>query len=134
MATPVKYKRPSRINVVSVTLLLVVLFGGYAAYLYLPLYLTRHEAYRILEETGSKIAGRPGYYREDSSARDDLRLQMQRTIKNSGIDDPRMETWIEFEGQQVRVGVYYSLWVEWPFDLMPKRESEYELEHTLVVR
>ena len=61
MTTPVKYNKPRRINVVSVVLVALLAMAGYATYLYLPLYLTKHEAYRVLEETGSKVAGRAGF-------------------------------------------------------------------------
>lgn len=133
MTTPVKYKKPRRINAVSVTLLVLALIGGYAAYQYLPLYFMRHEAYRVLEETGSQVAGRASFYSEDGPARDDLRAKMQRKIKDLGIQDPNMETWIEIEGKQVKLGVVYSMWVEWPFDVIDKQESVYELQHELVV-
>ncbi|MCA9653013.1 MAG: hypothetical protein H6712_13410 [Myxococcales bacterium] len=133
MTTPVKYNKPRRINVVSVVLVALLAMAGYATYLYLPLYLTKHEAYRVLEETGSKVAGRAGFYADDGAARDELRLDMQRQIKGLGIDDPNIETWIELEGKQVRLGVVYSTWVEWPFDVVERQESVYELEHTIVV-
>ena len=134
MTTPVKYKKPRRINAISIGLVLALLVAGYAAYQYLPLYFMRHEAYRVLEETGSKLAGRAGYYADDGAARDDLRKQMQRQIQNLGIHDPQLETWIEFEGKQVRLGVVYSMWVEWPFDIVEPQESLYELEHEIVVQ
>lgn len=133
MATPIKYIKPRRINVVSVTLLLAVLIAGYAAYLYLPLYFLRHEAYRVLEETGSEVSVRGAFYMEDSPARDELRKKMQRKIKDMGVDDPNIETWIEFEGKEAHLGVVYSVWVEWPFGLIERQETLYELEHTLIV-
>lgn len=132
MTTPVKYKKPRRINPVSIVIVALLALGAYATYLYLPLYLTKHEAYRVLEETSSKVAGRPAFYAEDSSARDKLRLDMQRQIKGVGVEDPNIETWIEFEGKQVHLGVVYSAWVEWPFDVVERQESVYELEHTIV--
>lgn len=132
MTTPVKYKKPRRINIVSITIVGLLALGGYAAYLYVPLYLAKHDAYRVLEDTGSKIAGRPAFYEDDSAARDELRLQMQRQIKGLGINDPNLETWIEFEGKQVHVGVVYSQWIEWPFGVAERQESVYELEHTIV--
>jgi hypothetical protein len=133
MTTPVKYKKPRRINIVSVTLVLLLLVGGYAAYQYLPLYFMRHEAHRILQETASTVAGRAGYYEQDTAAREDLRRTMQRNLKSIGIVDPAMETWIEFEGKEVRFGVVYSAWVEWPFGIIPRQESEYQVEHEIVL-
>jgi hypothetical protein len=133
MAVPVQYKKPRRINVVSVTLVLVVLLAGYAAYQWFPLYMMRHEAYRVLQETGSKLAGRAGYYQLDTQAREELRRNMQRQLANVGIDDPKIETWIEMEGKDVRLGVVYSAWIEWPLDVIDRQESIYQVEHELVL-
>lgn len=133
MATPIKYKKPRRINAVSVTLVLALAVGVYAAYQYLPLYFMRHEARRILQETGSKVAGRSGYYEVDATAREDLRKTMHRNLKSTGINDPDMETWIEIEGKEVRLGVIYSAWVEWPFGIVEPQESEYEVGHEIVL-
>ncbi len=134
MTTPVKYKKPRRINAVSITLAFVLLVAGYAAYMYLPLYFLQHEAYRVLEETGSKLSNRARFYTDDGPAREELRRKMQRQIKDVGVQDPNIETWIEFEGKEVRVGVLYSAWVEWPFDVIEKQESIYELEHKIIVK
>ncbi len=133
MPSIIKYKKPRRINAVSVTLALLVAIAAYATYQYLPLYMMRHEAYRILQENGSKIAGRPGYYEQDGTARDDMRRKIQRQLKDIGISDPEMETWIEIEGKQVRLGVIYSAWVEWPFGIVEPQETEYEVEHDIVL-
>lgn len=133
MANPVKYKKPRRINAVTITLAILLAVGAYAAYQYLPLYFMRHEAHRVLQETGSKVAGRAGFYEQDSTARDGLRKTMHNNLKSLGITDPNMETWIEFEGKEVRLGVVYSAWVEWPFGIIPRQESEYEVEHEIVL-
>lgn len=134
MAQPVQYKKPRRINAVSVTLVLLLLAGGYALYQWFPRYMLRHEAYRVLQETGSKLAGRAAYYEEDTNAREQLRLEMQRQLVNVGVEDPKLETWIEIEGKEVRLGVVYSTWIEWPFDVVARQESIYEVEHELVLR
>jgi hypothetical protein len=133
MAVPVQYKKPRRINVVSVTLVLVLLLAGYAVYQWFPLYMMRNEAYRVLQETGSKLAGRAGYYEQDADAREELRQAMQRQLMNVGIDDPKLETWIEIEGKEVRLGVVYSAWIEWPLDVIDPQESVYDVEHVLVL-
>jgi hypothetical protein len=131
MPTPVQYKKPRRINVVSVTLLLLLLALGYAAWQWAPLYFERHEAYRVLQETGSKIAGRAGFYAQDEEAREELRRTMQRQLVEAGIDDPRIETWIEIEGKELRLGVVYSAWFEWPLDVIERHESVQQVEHVV---
>lgn len=133
MATPVQYKKPRRINVVSVTLALLLALAGYAAWQWAPLYFKRHEAYRILQETGSKIAGRASFYEQDPKAREDLRRTMQRQLVEVGIDDPKIETWLEIEGKELRLGVVYSAFIEWPLDVIEPQESLYEVEHVIVL-
>lgn len=133
MATPVVYKKPRRINVVSVTLLLLVALAGYAAWQWAPLYFKRHEAHRVLQETGSKIAGRASYYRQDAEAVEDLRKVMQRQLVELGIDDPAIETWIELEGAELRLGVVYSGWIEWPLDVVDRQEAVYQVEHVVTL-
>lgn len=133
MPTPVQYKKPRRINVVSVTLLLLLLLAGYAAWQWAPLYFERQEAYRVLQETGSKIAGRAGFYAQDEQAREDLRRTMQRQLVEIGIDDPKLETWIEIEGKELRLGVVYSAFFEWPFDVIERHERVEQVEHVVAL-
>jgi hypothetical protein len=133
MATPVQYNKPRRVNVVSVTLVLLLALAGYAVYQWLPLYFRRHEAYRVLQEHGSKLAGRAGFYAHDGQAREELRKTMQRQLVEVGIDDPGIETWIEIEGKKARLGVVYSAWMAWPFDVLAPHESIYEVEHVMVL-
>lgn len=129
----VKYKKPSRINVVSVTLALALVVGAVLAWEYVPLFLLKQEAYRVLEETSSTFAGRKGHYLEDEGAREELRMHMTRELRSLGILDPAAETWIEVEGHEVRFGIVYGMWIEWPLDVVPRSEKVYEVEHLLVV-
>jgi hypothetical protein len=134
MAQPVKYKKPRRINIVSIALALGLALAAYAAYQFLPLYFQKQEVYRILEETGSAFAGRHGFYIEDGTARERLRRQMESDMRLQGVDDPDLETWIEVDGPEVRFGAVYSAWVEWPLDIVAKQEHVYQVEHTIQAR
>jgi hypothetical protein len=133
MAEPVKYKQPRRINVVSVTLVLALALGAYAAYQFLPLYFQKQEVYRALEETSSAFAGKRHLYVEDPSARETLRRRMENDIRNLGIQDPELETWVEVDGYDARFGAVYSMWVEWPFDVVAPQEHVYEVEHVIAI-
>jgi hypothetical protein len=126
---PVRYRKPSAINAVSITLALVLLGGGYAAYEYGRAYVLRQEAYRVLEETSSHFAGRRALYAKDGRERDRLRDEMTNNLRGIGIDDPQIETWIEVDPDAVRFGVVYTARYRWPFDAMPPIERDVEIEH-----
>src|SRR5690606_9641302 len=57
MAKPVKYNSPRRFNLVSIPLFAALGLFVYFAYQYVPLPFPKHEAFRILEETGSALIG-----------------------------------------------------------------------------
>lgn len=133
MPKVVKYKRPRKINAVSITLALLVAFGIYMTSQYLPLYLLKSEAYRILEETGSHFGARKARYTSDPKELEHLRKRLHNQLTVLGVDDPDMEVWIELEGREARFGVIYSKWVEWPFDVIEKQEKVYELEHVVAL-
>ncbi len=133
MAKPVKYKKPRRINPVSVTLAAILTVLGVLAWEYAPLYITKQEAYRVLESYGSTFAGRHTLYTSDPIARDGLRSKMQSELRVAGVDDPETETWIEVEGKEVRLGVVYSKFIDWPFNIVNRTEELYEIEHTLIL-
>ncbi len=129
MAQAVKYKKPRRINSVSVGLALIAGLALYLAYQYLPLFLQKQEAYRTLEETGSSFSGRRSYYVQDAPATEALRRRMENDLRRVGISDPELETWIEYEEHEAEFGAIYSIWIEWPMNILPKQEFVYEVVH-----
>ena len=131
MAQAVKYKKPRRINVVSVSLVLALGLAVYLGLQYFPLFLQKQEAYRVLEETSSAFSGRRNYYLEDTKAAEHLRRTMTADLRRVGINDPDLESWIEVEGKEVHFGVVYSIWIEWPFNMISKQEFVYEVEHVV---
>jgi hypothetical protein len=134
MTQSVQYKRPSRINVVTLTLLVVVGLIVFLAMQYVPLFILKSEAYRVLEETGSHLASRKSRYTAVPEELAALRKRMGSELRNLGVDDPRAEFWIEIEPGSARLGVLYSKWIEWPFDVIAKQERVYELEHRVVLK
>ena len=131
MAQPVRYKRPRKINVVSVSLVLLLAIAGYLTVTYLPLYLQQHEVHRVLEEHGSILASRKAYYLQHPEHREDLRKKMEGEIRRLGVGDPQLETWIEIDPSEARLGAFYTDTVTWAFDLIAPRQAEYELEHVV---
>lgn len=130
---PVKYRSPRVINPVSVTLVALLLAGGYAGYELVRVEFTKQEAFRVLEETGSTFAGRHGLYRSDAKQREDLRRKMQLQLVSIGISDPAIETWIDVEGDQAQLGVVYTAQYHWPFDALTPIDREFQVEYELAL-
>lgn len=131
MAQAVKYKKPRRINAVSGALALAAALALYLGYQYFPLFLQKQEAFRILEETGSAFSGRRAYYVKDARALEGLRRGMEGDLRRVGISDPELEAWIERDDEEMAFGAIYSIFIEWPFEALPKQEFVYEVEHVV---
>jgi len=131
MAQAVKYKKPRRFNSVTIGLLVIAGLTVFFAYQYLPLFLQKQEAFRVLEETGSAFAGRRSYYLADPKAAEALRRRMEADMRRVGVQDPELETWIEFEEHAAEFGAVYSVFIEWPFQVVPKQEFVYQVEHVV---
>ncbi len=138
----VRYKQPRVLNVVSVTFLLVLVSAGYAAYEYVGVLFQRQEAYRVLEEHGSKLAARHKLYIRDNKEREVLRKHMHAELVRMGIEDPEMQTWIEVDTARDnpggpaggRLGVVYTSRYHWPFDMLPPITRDEQVEHQLMFR
>lgn len=129
MAKTVKYKRPRKINVWSVTIALVLALIVFLASKFLPLYLMRQEVFRVLDETSSKYTASAGRYYNVKQEAKRLRGEMANNIRRAGVTDPEAEFWIEAESENaVAFGVLYSEFTEWPFDIIEKQEEIVELE------
>jgi hypothetical protein len=132
MVQEIKYKKPRRINPVSVTLVALLLLFGYLAYQFVPLFLIKQESYRVLEEHGSKYAGKRSFYRADPKRMEDLQRKMNAELRRVGVSDPEMESWIEIDGREVRFGCIFSVYLHWPFGVIEDQEFVFEPEHLVV--
>lgn len=134
MAKSVKYKQPRRFNAITVVLILVAMVIAYLTYQYLPLFLVKQEAYRVLDETASVFAGQKNRYLDVPEERDNLERKMRGQLQQVGIEDPGFETWIEIDSKhKVRIGVAYIQTVHWPFDVVEPQEDVIELEYPLTL-
>lgn len=131
MAQAVKYKKPRKVNAVSIALALAAALLIYLGYQYLPLFLQKQEAFRVLEETGSAFSGRRAYYVKDARALEGLRLSMENDLRRVGIKDPDLEAWIEPDDREMTFGAIYSIFIEWPWQVLPKHEFVYQVEHVV---
>ncbi len=133
MAQPTKYKQPRVINVVSVTLVIVLLSAAWAGYEMIRIGFLRQEAFRMVEETGSTFAGRRQLYRKNAAERDALRLRMESQIRSVGVNDPDLESWIEVEANSVHLGAVFTVWYRWPFDLLEPFPRDVQIEEIVVL-
>ena len=133
VAEPVKYKQPRVINVVSVVLVLLLAAGGWAGYEMIRVAFLRQEAFRVLEETGSTFAGRRQLYRKDAREREALRGRMESQIRQIGVDDPELESWIEVEGTAANFGAVFTAEYHWPFDVLEPFRRDVQIEHLVTL-
>ena len=130
---PVDYRKPRVINPVSVTLVVLLLAGGYAGYELVRVEFQRQEVFRVLEETGSAYAGKHSLYAKDAKQREQLRSRMQSQVVTLGISDPELETWVDAAPGGAQLGVVYTTSYHWPFDAVAPIPREIQLEHDVVL-
>lgn len=131
MAKAVKYNSPRRLNPVSLTLFALLGLLGYFAYQYIPLFMLEQEVHRVVEEAGATMSGHRGLYKTDASARERVRQTMESQIRSVGVEDPELETWIDYRDTEMHMGAIYSEWLHWPFEVFPRRELVVEVEYRL---
>lgn len=130
---PAQYKKQRSINVVSITVLLLLLALGYAGWEYVRVAFARQEAFRVLEETSSTFAGRSSLYRADADEREQLRKRMTQQLFAAGVTDPEAETWIELDKDGAHFGVVYTATYHWPFDVLEPIERDIQIERTISI-
>jgi hypothetical protein len=133
MPSPVTYKPPRRINVVSVTVVACLLAAGWATYEWIRVMFLRQEAFRMLEETSSTFSGRRALYRQSPNEVELLRQRMESSIQGIGVEDPDLETWIELDGPNATFGAVFSAWYHWPMDVLAPVEREFQIEHAIAL-
>lgn len=129
MAEAVSYKKPRKINFVVIAILLALIVGVYLLIVYLPVYMRKSEALRVLDETSSTFTGQSSRMLADDDQVDKLLRDMTAELRIVGVEDPEAEYWIEIDDDnQARFGVLYSDWIDLPF--VEARETVHELEMT----
>jgi len=113
---PVSYKKPRKLNIVVIAILLALVAGIYLAKVYLPVYFRKGEVMRVLDETSSEFTGKSSRMLADKDLVDKMVNDMASQIRDLGVTDPVAEYWIEIDDDnQVRFGVLYSDWYQLPF-------------------
>lgn len=136
VAVPLAYKKPRRINVVSISLVLVFAAIAFAVWGILPMIFRKHEAFRVLEETGSTFRGRQGYYLADKPAYDHLLDSMSQRLRMLGVTDPEMDWGIDIDSEPGHA-IFYVVYTDafhLPYDFIAPILHEYELEYKITLR
>jgi len=127
MAEAVTYKQPRKFNVVVIAILVALVAGAYAAWIYVPVAMRKSEVMRVLDETSSEFTGQASRMLAEDKLVDKMLRDMRSDIQALGVSDPQAEYWIEVDDDnQVRFGVLYSDWIEIPFT--EPREKIVELQ------
>lgn len=127
MAEAVTYKQPRKFNVVVIAILVALVAGAYALWIYVPVWMRKSEVMRVLDETSSEFTGQASRMLAVDKLRDKMLRDMRGDIQALGVDDPQAEYWIEVDDDnQIRFGVLYSDWIEFP--LIEPREKVVELQ------
>ena len=124
MVKTVKYKRPRKINPVSVTLVALLLFMCYSLYRGGELLMLRMETERVVKRTGVTFNSKRGFYLNNPNQLKRIAGKLRMDIMNLGVEDPKTtEHWVDITNpNEILIGVYYLQKFEWPFDL---REPTY---------
>jgi hypothetical protein len=127
MAEAVTYKQPRKLNWVVVVLLVALVAGGYAVWIYVPISIRKSEVMRVLDETSSEFTGQASRMLADDKLVDKMLRDMRSDIQALGVSDPQAEYWLEIDDDnQIRFGVLYSDWIDIPFS--EPREKIVELQ------
>ena len=127
MAQAGEYKKQRAVNVVTISILLVVIAVGVLLWKILPLYFRKSEVKRVLDETSSTFGGQSARYLAVDKELRYLESKMSSQIAELGVSDPNQEAWIEVDDEHhVRFGALYSDWLKLPF--MEPREDVQEIE------
>ncbi|PRP91774.1 hypothetical protein ENSA5_53550 [Enhygromyxa salina] len=128
MNESVEYKKPRKLNIVVIAILVALISGGYALWIYLPAYFRKSEVMRVLDETSSDFTGKASRMLADDKLVDKMLSDMRNQIQELGVSDPGAEYWIEIDDDnQIRFGVLYSDWLELPFTDAKEVVNELEM-------
>jgi len=113
MSNRVSYAKPSRLNSVTVTLLLLAVAGGYWMWRFFPAYFDAWSVDHLLKEASSTMyrlnrLKEPMRTNEMKATLDKLRADI---IKKGNVTDPDLDVQLEIDGNLAAVSANYSLTV-----------------------
>ncbi len=129
----VEYKKPRKINVVSVSLVILIGLSIYMGIQMVSISMDRSEAHRALQETSSKFFRNQSTYLRNPESRKKLIGFMEGELARAGVGSPE-DLWIDVDGKEVFLGVKFKREIHWPFELLEPIPREIVAEHAIVVR
>lgn len=105
-----QYKQPSRINVVSVLLLVLAVGVVYAAAKFIPPYWRDRKVGELLGMAVNR------FYRERNTpgVEESLRSELDAQIRALGVDDPDLRVAVERTADELRISASYTVVVSHP--------------------
>ena len=130
MVKKVKYKRPRKINPVSVSIVTLLLLICYSLYRGGELLMLRMETERVVKRTGVEFNSKRGFYLEQPEQLTRKADKLRMDVMNLGVQDPKTtEHWIDITNpDEILIGVYYLQNFDWPFDLAEPHVFEIQQE------
>ena len=115
----IKYKRPRKINPVSVTIVGIIAFIIYVIAKTGPIFLTQMETQRVIKGVGVKFQKSRSRYLSSPESLEMLRNNFMSDIFNVGVEGrDTTEHWIDIsDTDAVMIGVHYQQRFEWPFEM-----------------
>ena len=119
MSRRVKYKKPRKINPVSVTVVSIIAFIFYALAKTTPIFMTQMETQRVLKGIGVKLQSRRSRYLASPESLDQLRNDLSKDAFAVGVEGKdTTEHWIDIsDTKAVLIGLHYEQRFEWPFEM-----------------
>jgi hypothetical protein len=107
----VAYQKPSRLNSVTITLLLILLAGGYWMWRFFPAYLDAWTVDHVLKETATALyranrLSEPLRTNELNKLVTEARAEI---VKKAGVTDPELSVGLEIDGENATVTATYKV-------------------------
>jgi hypothetical protein len=113
MAEEYRYRKPRKLNWVTILVLIVLVGGGYFAVKYVPVYWQRHKVEEILVDVGMQSADLPDLNDKDLAAEEERLLEEARTrIQALGVGGPDgVDLDVSYDPDYTYISASYSVTV-----------------------
>lgn len=130
MAKKIKYKRPRKINPVSVSWALAIFSLIYVFVKGFNIFMLRMETERVIKSYAVKFNSTRGRWLQNPKRLEILSGKFRNDLLNMGIENPKTtEHWIDItDPDEVLIGVYYIQHLSYPFGIIEDTTFEIQQE------